>query len=390
MKNVEDAGYPPPLVTPDVDLRDFYFMPLDVCRLRDSRLAYAATGEGFRSAVLLWCACWHQLPAASLPDDDIELAHLAGFGRVVSEWLRFKEEALHGFIKCSDGRIYHPHIASEAMKSWREKQLHRWAKECDRIRKENKSRKTKNLELLPFPEKPSFPKEKIFIPTESENFPPEKPFSGSGIPPENALKGQGQGKERDCIVLSSADADATTLAEKTEPPGNVGELYPPPVLPDVIPEQPESPPHWAAYFVNVLGFSLPEAMTVKTLTMFKSWVDDGVTRAMVETATLAVRASLAAKGQDRPSSPMYYKNFVKEIVFKNQQPQKSPVDRASQQRGLSVNTYGGNYDTERLSSQGNRGPGKKLSPLAELQRDSDIAERIDAEQDARKASIVIN
>lgn len=111
---------PAPLVPAECDLRDFYFMPLDVARLRDCRFAYASSGDGFRSAVLLWCASWHQLPAASLPDDDVELAHLAGFGRVVSEWLKIKSEAMHGFILCSDGRWYHPHIAAEARKAWAE------------------------------------------------------------------------------------------------------------------------------------------------------------------------------------------------------------------------------------------------------------------------------
>ncbi|MDX7953748.1 hypothetical protein P7D22_21520, partial [Lichenihabitans sp. Uapishka_5] len=81
---------PAPLVPAFVDLADYQFMPLDVRRLRDSRIAALVTGEEFRSAVLLWCASWHQVPAASLPNDDIELAHLAGFGRVVSEWLKVK------------------------------------------------------------------------------------------------------------------------------------------------------------------------------------------------------------------------------------------------------------------------------------------------------------
>lgn len=116
---------PEPPVPPEVVLRDFYFMPLDVARLRDCRFVYASSGEGFRSAVLLWCASWHQIPAASLPDDDVELAHLAGFGRIVSEWLKVKSEAMHGFILCSDGRWYHPHIAKEAMNAWKEKLSHR-------------------------------------------------------------------------------------------------------------------------------------------------------------------------------------------------------------------------------------------------------------------------
>ena len=76
-----------PLVSPEVDLRDFAFMPMDAVTLRDSDLATMATGDEFRAAVLLWCACWHQVPAASLPNDDRLLAKLAGYGRGVDDWL---------------------------------------------------------------------------------------------------------------------------------------------------------------------------------------------------------------------------------------------------------------------------------------------------------------
>lgn len=91
-----------PLTPPNCDLRDFSFIPLDVVRLRDSDLAAKVDGEAFRCAVLLWCAAWHQLLAASLPDDDDVLAQLAGFGRVKREWMRHREGALRGWLKCND------------------------------------------------------------------------------------------------------------------------------------------------------------------------------------------------------------------------------------------------------------------------------------------------
>lgn len=66
-------------------------------RLRDSKIVDEVSGDEFRAAVLLWCAAWHQVPAASLPDDDAQLAKFAGYGRVVKEWLKHKAGALHGF-----------------------------------------------------------------------------------------------------------------------------------------------------------------------------------------------------------------------------------------------------------------------------------------------------
>ncbi len=111
----------PPLVAPEVDLRDFVFMPLDVVRLRDSGLAVRSSGDEFRAAVMLWCASWHQLPAASLPDDDAVLAQLAGYGRDLRGWKRVRKGALSGFIKCSDDRLYHPVVAEKAVESWNKK-----------------------------------------------------------------------------------------------------------------------------------------------------------------------------------------------------------------------------------------------------------------------------
>ncbi|TDX61947.1 uncharacterized protein DUF1376 [Methylosinus sp. sav-2] len=116
---------PAPLVPPDVDLRDFAFMPLDVVRLRDSDISAKATAEEFRCAVLLWCASWHQVPAGSLPDDDAILSNLAGFGRAVGEWKKHRDGALWKWIKCSDGRLYHPVVAEKAVESWQAKKRQR-------------------------------------------------------------------------------------------------------------------------------------------------------------------------------------------------------------------------------------------------------------------------
>lgn len=177
---------PPPLVAPDVDLRDFQFMPLDVVRLRDSDLASRVTGEEFRAAVMLWCASWHQKPAASLPDDDVILSSLAGFGRVVKEWEAVKQGAIRGWIKCSDGRLYHTVVAEKANEAWLQKQVFAWRRECDRIRKENIARAKTGLAPLPFPPKPAANE------TESVEIPLEPDDTSAGIPAENALKGPDQ------------------------------------------------------------------------------------------------------------------------------------------------------------------------------------------------------
>lgn len=111
-----------PLVPADVDLRNFPYMPLDVVRLRDSDIAADPDGEVFRASVLSWCVSWHQVPAASLPDDDALLARLLGYGRDVKGWQRLRAAgALHNWIKCADGRLYHPTVAEKAIEAWKSK-----------------------------------------------------------------------------------------------------------------------------------------------------------------------------------------------------------------------------------------------------------------------------
>jgi len=116
---------PAPPVPPDLDLRGFHYMALDVTRLRDSRFALQSTGDEFRAGVLLWCASWHQKPASSLPNDDKQLAALAGYGRDVKAWKRARKGALRGFMLCSDGRLYHPVVAEKALEADARRNLNR-------------------------------------------------------------------------------------------------------------------------------------------------------------------------------------------------------------------------------------------------------------------------
>jgi hypothetical protein len=110
---------PPPLTPADCDLRNFPYMPLDCARFRDSAFASTEDDGAFRGGVMAWVVCWHQIPAASLPDDDRQLCKLLGYGREVDLWIRTRAAgALHGFVLCNDGRLYHPVIAEKANLAW--------------------------------------------------------------------------------------------------------------------------------------------------------------------------------------------------------------------------------------------------------------------------------
>lgn len=190
------AAAPPPLVPAEVDLRDFGFMPLDVVRLRDAGISSKASGEEFRAAVLLWCAAWHQVPAGSLPDDEIELARFAGFGRVVREWRKVRDGALRSWVKCDDGRWYHPVVAEKALEAWDGKLFQRWRTESNRIRKHNERHDT----AIHFPDFETWkshgcPMGQALAVTTTD--PKVSHGQTGGVARETVSKGQGEGQLRD-------------------------------------------------------------------------------------------------------------------------------------------------------------------------------------------------
>jgi Protein of unknown function (DUF1376) len=111
----------PPLTPPNCDLRDFGFMPLDVRRLltSDTWLEAADDPRLGHALICLWCEAWHQVPAGSLPDNERVLARLAMCDR--EEWTRIRDRALKGWLRCCDGRLYHPVVAEKVLESWIEK-----------------------------------------------------------------------------------------------------------------------------------------------------------------------------------------------------------------------------------------------------------------------------
>jgi Protein of unknown function (DUF1376) len=116
------SDLPAPLVPAGVDLRDFPFIPLQFRRLFSSETWILGSAEEKLAALCLWCESWHQVPAASLPDDQRMLAHLSQTG---PRWSKVRGHALRGWIEASDGRLYHPVVAEKALDAWSKKQSQR-------------------------------------------------------------------------------------------------------------------------------------------------------------------------------------------------------------------------------------------------------------------------
>jgi hypothetical protein len=103
----------------DCDLRSMAWFPLHHKRLRRSSWWLKASDQAKAISVELWCEAYEQVPAASLPDDDIALSVAAGFGRRdLSGWLAVKAEVMGPWVLCADGRWYHPTLAEIAVETW--------------------------------------------------------------------------------------------------------------------------------------------------------------------------------------------------------------------------------------------------------------------------------
>lgn len=108
---------PQPLVPAEVDLRGYEFMPLHGELLIRSRFNLEATDAEFRAAINLWWSSWWETPAASLPNNEHELANLAAC-KNARAWRSVRERVMEKWVLCDDNRWYHPILADMALRSW--------------------------------------------------------------------------------------------------------------------------------------------------------------------------------------------------------------------------------------------------------------------------------
>ncbi len=192
---------PLPPVPADADLQDFPFMPLHVARLRDSDLAAEESPEACWYAVLLWAASWHQLPAGSLPDNDVVLMKLVGLGRDHRTWKKHRTGALRGFVQCSDGRFYHQVVSEQVNAAWNAKLAQKHRTFCSAVRKHNERNKPQVLEVPTFEEwidlgRPDrvTPHVAALSKATEENVADDKPASHTENGCDNGSNRQGQGQ----------------------------------------------------------------------------------------------------------------------------------------------------------------------------------------------------
>lgn len=129
------SDLPAPPVPADLDLSGLEYMPLLVARLKRSKAWLRAKRNPALAfyMVNLWTAAWMEKPATSLEDDDDVLADAAMCEP--SKWPKIKSDAMRGFVKHSDGRLYHHVLVDEGLKALEK-----------RIKWLNKKRKQRGIE----------------------------------------------------------------------------------------------------------------------------------------------------------------------------------------------------------------------------------------------------
>ncbi|HIH2617896.1 TPA: DUF1376 domain-containing protein [Burkholderia cenocepacia] len=213
---------PNPLTPADCNLRDFPFMPLEVKRMLTSETWILGTGDERAAAITLWLESWHQIPAASLPADDRMLGHLSQS----KNWKRVKEHALRGWVKCADGRLYHPVVAEKVLEAWVSKltsslsgttgNAKRWGIEVDTVAVRAQIVEAANLLKAIAPQSEWLRKKQVReIVSDSRRDPdPIAPRSPTQSPPDSPpdRKREGEGD------VNTASGGGTAQGDGEEPP----------------------------------------------------------------------------------------------------------------------------------------------------------------------------
>ena len=116
------AGYravtlPDPLTPTECDLRHYKGMTIEIARLQRSKAWKLCRRRPELAFYMLnlWLASWHEVPAASLENDDESLCDLAQCDP--ERWPEVRGDVLRGWEECGDGRLYHATVAEVAIEA---------------------------------------------------------------------------------------------------------------------------------------------------------------------------------------------------------------------------------------------------------------------------------
>ncbi|HCR1292458.1 hypothetical protein [Pseudomonas aeruginosa] len=86
------------------------------------------------------------------------------------------------------------------------------------------------------------------------------------------------------------------------------------------PADPATAGQWCQFFIRERGFQIHTVQTARTMPLFASWVERGVTAEQMLAAMEIAEAKLGAP----PDSPLYYRNFLDELLLERHRMATAP------------------------------------------------------------------
>ncbi|AXA02937.1 hypothetical protein CSC44_5820 [Pseudomonas aeruginosa] len=86
------------------------------------------------------------------------------------------------------------------------------------------------------------------------------------------------------------------------------------------PADPATAGQWCQFFIRERGFQIHAVQTARTMPLFASWVERGVTAEQMLAAMEIAEAKLGAP----PDSPLYYRNFLDELLLERHRMATAP------------------------------------------------------------------
>ncbi len=181
-------------------------MFLDIERLKKSRswLRCKRAPHLAYYMINLWTAAWHEVPAGSLEDDEDILADRAGCTSL-KQWATVRDDVMHGWILCSDGRYYHPVVSEKAMEAWGKRQG--WRDRTAKAREERARRRSESRNAAAQQRNENLDqKSEQPPPLENSTTSPEKSSVTDNV---TAVKGEGEGEVQ--VPLRGTCGDAKPI-----------------------------------------------------------------------------------------------------------------------------------------------------------------------------------
>lgn len=139
-----------------------------------------------------------------------------------------------------------------------------------------------------------------------------------------------------------------------------------------VSEVPSTAGQWCQFFIRQRGFQLHVVQTAKTMPLFASWAERGIATSQMHDAMSAAEAKLGSV----PDSPLYYRNFLDELLLETQRLAHAQEQRHAQANGRPAQAGSGQERPQ-------RGFPRRQGPLSAVDR---VRANIEAAEAARQAA----